>query len=281
MSSEREAHIFEAKLAEQAERFDEMVEAIKKVATSLKPDETLSVEERNTFSVAYKNVIGSRRATWRIVTSILKKEEERPEKIEMRIKHTRALAEKVVEEMNNICNDCLRVIDDHLLPSASADDEGKTFYYKMKGDYHRYMAEYSSGEARQKAAEASLKAYQEATEASKELVSTHPIRLGLALNFSVFYYEIMSSPEKACQIAKQAFDEAINHLDGIGDDEYKDATLIMQLIRDNLTLWTSDMQEGEDDDEEGQEKKGQARNRHILTDAARHLSRKHGGRVVS
>jgi len=131
MSSEREAHIFEAKLAEQAERFDEMVEAIKKVATSLKPDETLSVEERNTFSVAYKNVIGSRRATWRIVTSILKKEEERPEKIEMRIKHTRALAEKVVEEMNNICNDCLRVIDDHLLPSASADDEGKTFYYKM------------------------------------------------------------------------------------------------------------------------------------------------------
>jgi 14-3-3 protein epsilon len=89
-----------------------------------------------------------------------------------------------------------------------------------------------------------------------ELPSTHPIRLGLALNFSVFYYEILSSPEKACQIAKQAFDEAINHLDGIGEEEYKDATLIMQLIRDNLTLWTSDMQEGdEDDDDEGQEKK--------------------------
>merc|ERR1711879_180534 len=226
MTTEREANIYEAKLAEQAERYDEMVAAIKKVAASLKTGEGLSVEQRNIFSVAYKNVIGSRRATWRIVSSILKKEEDRPEKIEMRIKHARALANKVEGEMNSICNDCLKVIDDHLLPSAASD------------------------------AEASLQSYQSAAEVAKELPSTHPIRLGLALNFSVFYYEILSSPEKACQIAKQAFDEAINHLDGIGEEEYKDATLIMQLIRDNLTLWTSDMQEGdEDDDDEGQEKK--------------------------
>jgi 14-3-3 protein epsilon len=256
MTTEREANIYEAKLAEQAERYDEMVAAIKKVAASLTTGEGLSVEERNIFSVAYKNVIGSRRATWRIVSSILKKEEDRPEKIEMRIKHAKALANKVESEMNGICNDCLKVIDDHLLPSAASDVESKTFYYKMKGDYHRYMAEYSSAETRQKAAEASLQSYQSAADVAKDLPSTHPIRLGLALNFSVFYYEILSSPEKACQIAKQAFDEAINHLDGIGEEEYKDATLIMQLIRDNLTLWTSDMQEGdEDDDDEGQEKK--------------------------
>lgn len=131
MTTEREANIYEAKLAEQAERYDEMVAAIKKVAASLKTGEGLSVEERNIFSVAYKNVIGSRRATWRIVSSILKKEEDRPEKIEMRIKHARALANKVEGEMNSICNDCLKVIDDHLLPSAASDAESKTFYYKM------------------------------------------------------------------------------------------------------------------------------------------------------
>ncbi len=65
---------------------------------------------------------------------------------------------------------------------------------------------------------------------------------GLALNFSVFYYEILNSPDRACKLAKTAFDEAIAELDQLSEESYKDSTLIMQLLRDNLTLWTSDMQ---------------------------------------
>ncbi|KAL5997888.1 14-3-3 protein 9 [Asimina triloba] len=79
--------------------------------------------------------------------------------------------------------------------------------------------------------------------AEANLAPTHPIRLGLALNFSVFYYEIMNSPERACHLAKQAFDEAISELDTLNEESYKDSTLIMQLLRDNLTLWTSDIPE--------------------------------------
>jgi len=79
-----------------------------------------------------------------------------------------------------------------------------------KGDYHRYLAEFAMADQRKNSADKSLEAYQSATEiAATELAPTHPIRLGLALNFSVFYYEILNSPDKACQMAKTSFDEAI------------------------------------------------------------------------
>ncbi|CAL9105737.1 unnamed protein product [Musa textilis] len=130
----------------------------------------------------------------------------------------------------------MTLIDEHLIPSSSA-GESSVFYYKMKGDYFRYLAEFKTGNEKKEAADYSLKAYE------ADLSPTHPIRLGLALNFSVFYYEIMKSPERACHLAKQAFDEAISELDTLSEESYKDSTLIMQLLRDNLTLWTSDIPE--------------------------------------
>ncbi|KAK3084555.1 hypothetical protein FSP39_015305 [Pinctada imbricata] len=119
---------------------------------------------------------------------------------------------------------------------------GVAQYLTKKGDYHRYLAEYSVGENRKTSAQNSLHSYKTASDvAQTELATTHPIRLGLALNFSVFYYEILNSPQKACKLAKAAFDEAIAELDTLSEESYKDSTLIMQLLRDNLTLWTSDI----------------------------------------
>jgi 14-3-3 protein epsilon len=92
--------------------------------------------------------------------------------------------------------------------------------------------------------------YKLATTEAENLKSTHPIRLGLALNYSVFYYEILNSPDHACKLAKQAFDNAIADLDGLEDDEYRDSATIMQLLRDNLTLWTSDLADAAKDGEE-------------------------------
>jgi 14-3-3 protein epsilon len=119
------------------------------------------------------------------------------------------------------------------------------YVYHRMGDYHRYLAEFLTGDARKESASEAHEAYKTATEiAQTELAPTHPIRLGLALNFSVFYYEILNSPDRACHLAKQAFDDAIAELDTLSEESYKDSTLIMQLLRDNLTLWTSDLQDG-------------------------------------
>ncbi|KAL5679521.1 hypothetical protein ACJX0J_005906, partial [Zea mays] len=112
----------------------------------------------------------------------------------------------------------------------------------MKEDYHRYLAEFKTGAERKDAYSPPASRYRGFRASVKELPPKNPIKLGLALNFSVFYYEILSSPDRACSLAKQAFDEAISELDSLGEESYKDSTLIMQLLRDNLTLWTSDMQ---------------------------------------
>nr|CAB3481012.1 unnamed protein product [Digitaria exilis] len=236
----REENVYMAKLAEQAERYEEMVEYMEKVAKTVDVEE-LTVEERNLLSVAYKNVIGARRASWRIVSSIEQKEESR--KNEEHVTLIKEYRGKIETELSNICDGILKLLDSHLVPSSTA-AESKVFYLKMKGDYHRYLAEFKTGAERKESAESTMVAYKAAQDiALAELAPTHPIRLGLALNFSVFYYEILNSPDKACNLAKQAFDEAISELDTLGEESYKDSTLIMQLLRDNLTLWTSDLTE--------------------------------------
>jgi 14-3-3 protein epsilon len=234
MASERESKTFLARLCEQAERYDEMVTYMKEVA---KIGGELTVDERNLLSVAYKNVVGTRRASWRIISSIEQKEESKGS--DKHVTTIRDYRQKIETELENVCQDVLNVLDDCLIPKAES-GESKVFYHKMKGDYHRYLAEFASGEKRKGAATAAHEAYKNATDvAQTELTPTHPIRLGLALNFSVFYYEILNSPERACHLAKQAFDDAIAELDSLSEESYRDSTLIMQLLRDNLTLWTS------------------------------------------
>ncbi|KAG7990236.1 hypothetical protein I3843_02G015300 [Carya illinoinensis] len=241
----RDQYVYMAKLAEQAERYEEMVQYMENLVTGSNQVSELTVEERNLLSVAYKNVIGSLRAAWRIVSSIEQKEEGR--KNEDRVALVKDYRSKVESELSEVCAGILRLIDSHLVPLAST-SESKVFYLKMKGDYHRYLAEFKIGDERKAAAEDTMLAYKTAHDlALTDLAPTHPIRLGLALNFSVFYYEILNSSEKACNMAKQAFEEAIAELDTLGEESYKDSTLIMQLLRDNLTLWTSDMQEQMDE----------------------------------
>merc|ERR1712113_976558 len=240
MADAREKNVYFAKLAEQAERYDEMADYMEKVGKS---GEELGVEERNLLSVAYKNAVGSRRAAWRIITSVGDKEKTKGN--DAQAGFAQEYRGKVEAELDKICKTILELLDDKLIPKTPA-GESKVFYVKMKADYYRYIAEFTSGEKKDKASDDAKDAYAEATKvAEKDLVVTHPIRLGLALNYSVFMYEVLSNPDEACKMARTAFEDAIAELDNVAEDSYKDATLIMQLLRDNLTLWTSDQEAAE------------------------------------
>jgi len=224
-----------ARTAEAAERYDDMCELMKALTEkTLAEKEQLSVEERNLLSVAYKNVIGTRRASWRTLHA-----EPDPSSYQSIYKN------QIEVELRGTCDDVLTLLRDKLNVSSGLDGEAKVFYLKMTGDYYRYLAEsVTTMGYDQQAAEYYRQAYDVAKD---QLDPTHPIRLGLALNYSVCFYEILKDKKQACELAKTAFDSAISKLDQLEEADYKDSTLIMQLLRDNLTLWTASNEDEEGD----------------------------------
>ena len=148
---------------------------------------------------------------------------------------------KVEKELEALCLKIIGNIDAHLLPKAG-DSEAKVFYHKMKADYYRYIAENVDGESKSKYSNLSNKSYEEATASAKDLAISNPIRLGLALNYSVFYYEVFNDHAKACDIARETLDLAKKELAGVDEDdeEYKDAYSIINLLQENLSMWAPD-----------------------------------------
>jgi len=219
------------RVAETAERYEDMCKFVKQlVELKSGKGEDLDVDERNLLSVAYKNVVGAKRASWRTLSGGFDDADEEL------LKKYKAIVE---DELEAICKEVLGLLTEHLCKNVEGNgDETEVFYLKMCGDYYRYLSEFRTESEQYKTkAEEFYKKAMDVAEAN--LNETHPTRLGLALNFSVCYYEILKKPEMACDLAKKSFDAAIEKLDTLNDASYKDSTLIMQLLRDNLTLWTS------------------------------------------
>ena len=113
-----------------------------------------------------------------------------------------------------------------------------------RGDYYRYLAEMTHNHQREQYASTSLDAYKFAYKhALHTLDPAHPTRLGLALNFAVYYHDICQSPEKACFLAKHAFDEALTAASdpSFPTQNLEDALMILQLLKDDLILWSGEL----------------------------------------
>jgi 14-3-3 protein epsilon len=236
MSQVYEKQVYLAMLAEQCSRFEDMMEFLEEMVKSKKED--LSSDERNLLSIAYKNTISLRRQAIRTLSAYEQKEKKKEDSVYL--PYIIEYKKKLENELETLSLKIIGTIDQYLIQKAT-DHEAKVFYHKMKADYYRYVAENVEGDSKKTYADKSMQSYTEAMEQAKELAITNPIRLGLALNFSVFYYEVFNNQETACQVAKETLDLARKELNGVDEEEnesYRDAFSIINLLQENLNMWT-------------------------------------------
>ena len=227
MADQIEEKIFLARVAEQAERFEDMVDFLDEVlaakAGGVNPD------ERNLLSVAFKNLISSKRAACRTISAI----EQNPKYT----KFNAALLAYKTKIETQLMADCQKVIDmiNSRVLSGECSDEAKAFFVKMVGDYYRYIAENAKDAKLEEVKMKAKQAYEEAN--AIDLAACNPIKLGLALNFSVFNYEVLKDHAKACELADNALQQALDKIDELEEDDFRDAKSIIELLKENLTLW--------------------------------------------
>ncbi len=235
----RDEFVYLSKLYERAERYPDMVSAINKF---IEMNPKLSKEEKNILSAGYKNILSDKRASWRLLNSMEKKE---TKKKSAQVPHIKEIKKHIEAELKKIFEDLHRIVDKFLLPKAE-DAESKVFYLRLKGDHYRYLCEITKEKDFEKNIEKAEKVYKEAYEISeKELPFINSTRVGLCLNMAVFYYEVKGDKKEGCKIAKKAFEESMKYLDDLEKFKSKDVLLLIQLLKENLIFWSSEMNEDE------------------------------------
>eukprot|EP01059_Diplonema_ambulator_P002196 TRINITY_DN11849_c0_g1_i1.p1 TRINITY_DN11849_c0_g1~~TRINITY_DN11849_c0_g1_i1.p1 ORF type:complete len:303 (+),score=78.48 TRINITY_DN11849_c0_g1_i1:52-960(+) len=220
-----------AKIADNAERYEDAMVFLQE---AIRIDPKLNRMERDMLSTTFRQTVSRKRDAWKMVKN----------EVENGANDARAFITeylgKIENEVKTICCEVIELVtelENHLEPTNSIDS---LFYKKMKADYHRYHAEVSKDQGH---IDAARTLYTEGLAGAAALRPTDPLALGIALNVSVFHNDILGDTTEAIRISKESFDNAICQLDTLDDENYKDATLIMQLLRDNITLWSHDVEE--------------------------------------
>ena len=234
--ADTETNIFLARVAEQAERFEDMVDYLSVVLEQKGGD--ISADERNLISVAFKNLISNKRAACRTIVAI----EQNP-KYQKFGEALAAYKQKIETGLIGDCEKVIQIITDKVL-TKSCEEEAKAFFVKMVADYYRYIAENAKDDKLTEVKNKALNSYKQANDIT--LPPCNPIKLGLALNFSVFYYEVMKDPKEAINLADKALQDALDKIDELEEDEFRDAKSIIELLKENLTLWKEE-EEGDNE----------------------------------
>lgn len=234
MADSKETYLWKAKLAQEANRYEDMAKYMKLVVETGAPT---AKDEDNMLAVAYKRVLDMKRSSRRTLLSIEQKDGIAPWEAAV----ARRYRSRVDGELRLLCTEMLNVVRGWLSSerAGSSDPATDVFYWKLRGDYGRYAAEATYDPAERTAViSESRAAYERADQLGREkLRPVDPVRLGLMLNYSVFLYQVCQQRQRGHDVAKRAYENAVNEIDNIDENMYYDSTLILRLIRDNLTIW--------------------------------------------
>ena len=197
--------------------------------------EDLTAEERNLFAISFKHIISAIRASLNKTKELLEYEESKDTK-SVSFTLIKELRSSIETELKDSCNLMIELLEKFLIKNASSPDS-KVFFYKLKGDYYRYLASFFSNNDYSQNA---LLAYKQATQYSDVLSYINPIKIDLALSFSVFYYDVLKKPDEAISIAGDALNEGLELLEKIEESDMKEATSSLQMLKDNIEYWTKE-----------------------------------------
>ena len=220
-----------AQVAEEAERYEDASKYMEDLIKKKKDD--LTKEEKNIFYNSNKYIINSKRCSLRSTHLIEEKEKKHSSQYIPIVTNFKNILES---EIIDVCKNIINLINNYLLKKTIT-DESKIFYLKMKGDYCRYLCEIINSNENQNYIDESEKSYKEANDLAQNLHWTNSVRLGLSLNYSVFYYEIKKNVNQAIKIGKEAIKGAKKQNDKIKEDEDKDALLTLQTLKENILIW--------------------------------------------
>ena len=236
----REELIFLSKLYTKAELYKEVINFIKEF---IKLNPKLEKEECDIISTGFKNMISEKRSSWFTLQSMERKEKKKKKNT---IKEIKEIKNHIENEIRETCKELQDLVDKELLPK-NEEDEVLVFLYKLKADYFRYICEFAEGNELLdnliKAEEFYKKAYEIA---DKKLPIINCNRVSVALNYAIFLYETKKDKKNGFDIAQNTFKESMKFIEDLEKPKYRDTLLIIQLLKENIIFWNSEMGEEEE-----------------------------------
>ena len=221
-----------ARVAEQTERFQDMYDFMKPVVQEKGID--ISVDERNLLSTAFKNLVAQRRVAWRTIKAI-----ELNDKYNKYSDSIISYRKKLETRLFRDCEAIIELIQLNIL-QKSPTEEVKAYFLKTCADYYRYIAEISQGMKLLESKEQARKLYDEAN--SIVLPACNPVKLGIVLNLAVFYYEILQDYKRACAVADRALSDALEKIDDLEEEDFREAKATIELLKENLQIWKEEQE---------------------------------------